>query len=166
MRDTTCADPVNADTRFQLASGSKPIASTVIAALVGDGSSNWDTPVSKLDPNFSLSDPQTTVQVTLRDLFAHRSGLPSYAGDLLEDLGFSRDDILYRLRYFQPQYPFRTGYAYTNFGLTEAAIAAALTTGMSWEELSYRRLYLPLGMTSTSSLHDPMDAAPARRGPF
>jgi CubicO group peptidase (beta-lactamase class C family) len=69
----------------------------------------------------------------------------------LEDLGFDRATVLSRLRYLTPEYSFRAGYAYTNFGLTEAALAAAKATGKSWEDLSAERLYRPLGMRSTSS---------------
>ena len=46
---------------------------------------------------------------------------------------------------------FRDNYAYTNFGLTAAALAAAKAAGTDWEDLSDQVLYEPLGMTSTSS---------------
>ena len=42
VRDTATNEPVDVDTIFQLASVSKPIASTVVAALVGDGFVSWD----------------------------------------------------------------------------------------------------------------------------
>ena len=132
---------VDPDTVFPLASLSKPIASTVIATLVSDGIVKWDDPIVDHDPAFELMDPWVTRAVTLRDMFAHRSGLPDHAGDHLEDIGYSRDQVLYRLRYVELEGPFRASYAYTNFGLTEAAIAAAKAAGKSWEELSEERLY-------------------------
>ena len=55
------------------------------------------------------------------------------------------------MRFLAPEYSFREGYAYTNFGLTAAAVAAAKAAGATWEDLSDERLYQPLGMTSTSS---------------
>jgi CubicO group peptidase (beta-lactamase class C family) len=142
---------VDPDTVFQLASVSKPIATTVIAALVGDGLVAWDDPIVRHDPEFQMYDPWVTREVTLRDMLAHRSGLPDHAGDLLEDIGYDRQAILYRLRYEKPGYSFRAHFAYTNFGFTEAAVAAAKASGRSWEDLSAERLYRPLGMTSTSS---------------
>ena len=144
-------EPIEPDTVFQLASDSKPIASTVVSAVVGDGTVAWDTRMSDVDPGFALSEAWPTEAVTLADLFAHRSGLPDHGGDLLEDLGFERDVILQRLRFLPPAYSFRAGYAYTNFGLTAAAVAAAHAAGKSWEDLSAERLYRPLGMTHTSS---------------
>ena len=125
VREVGGVSPVDADTVFQLASVSKPIGSTVIAALVGEGLLSWDSRISDLDPGFEMHDAWVTREITVRDFYCHRSGLPDHAGDLLEDLGFTREEILRRLRYQKPNTSFRSGYAYTNFGMTEGAIAAA-----------------------------------------
>jgi CubicO group peptidase (beta-lactamase class C family)/pimeloyl-ACP methyl ester carboxylesterase len=151
LRDVNTKAPVDADTVFQLASVSKPIGSTVVAELVGEGKITWDSKLSVLDPTFEMFDPWVTRQITIRDMYAHRSGLPEHAGDLLEDLGFTRAEILFRLRYQHPGSSFRSHYAYTNFGMTEGALAAAKGYGLEWEEASKRKLYNPLGMNSTSS---------------
>jgi CubicO group peptidase (beta-lactamase class C family) len=129
VRETGKPDLVDPDTVFQLASISKPIASTIVAGVVGKGLVNWDDLIIQHDPGFQLDSPYVTRKVTLRDLFAHRSGLPGspgfpiHAGDDLEDLGFDRATILYRLRYLPAGDRFRSHYGYTNFGLTAAAIA-------------------------------------------
>ncbi|RPF35048.1 serine hydrolase [Streptomyces sp. TLI_185] len=150
LRKAGTKDRVGADTVFQLASVSKPIASTVVAAVVGEKTVGWDDPVVDHNPGFKLKDPWVTRHVTLADLFSHRSGLPDHAGDVLEDLGYDRSYILDHLRY-EPSAPFRAHYAYTNFGLTEAGVATARAAGTSWEKLSDEKLYRPLGMGSTSS---------------
>jgi CubicO group peptidase (beta-lactamase class C family) len=156
------ARPVTADTVFQLASVSKPIASTIVAGLVGDKVVTWDDPIVKHDPAFQMDDPYVTRAVTLRDMFCHRSGLPDHAGDLLEDMGFDRATILHRLRYLPTGNRFRATYAYTNFGLTAAAVAAARAAGTSWHDLAAARLYRRLGMTHTSSRVADFTAAPNR----
>src|SRR5437868_12218348 len=153
VRDINGKAPVNADTVFQLASVSKPIGATVVAALIGDGKITWDSRLNELDPTFVMFDPWVTHEVTIRDMYAHRSGLPDHAGDLLEDLGFTRAEILRRLRYQHPDSSFRSHYAYTNFGLTAAAVAAAKAHGMEWETASDDKPQKPRGMTSTSSRH-------------
>jgi CubicO group peptidase (beta-lactamase class C family) len=149
--DTSAKVPVDADTVFQLASMSKSIGSTVVAELVGEGKITWDSKLSTLDPTFEMFDPWVTREITIRDMYAHRSGLPEHAGDLLEDIGFTRAEILHRLRYQHPASSFRSHYAYTNFGLTEGGVAAAKTYGLDWEKASEEKLYRPLGMSSTSS---------------
>jgi CubicO group peptidase (beta-lactamase class C family) len=151
VRDINTREPVDADTVFQLASLSKSIGSTVVAELVGEGRITWDSKLSALDPAFEMFDPWLTREITIRDMYAHRSGLPEHAGDLLEDLGFTRAEILHRLRYQHPSSSLRSHYAYTNFGLTEGGIAAAKAYGLDWEKASQEKLYQPLGMTSTSS---------------
>jgi CubicO group peptidase (beta-lactamase class C family) len=141
---------VDADTVFELASVSKPLGATVVAALVGRGVVKWSDLVSKYLPGFTLSNPYVGRTVTIGDMYGHRSGLPDHAGDLLEDLGYDRATILKRLA-LEPLASFRTSYAYTNFGLTAGAQAAANAAKTSWEALSNELVYRPLGMNSTSS---------------
>jgi CubicO group peptidase (beta-lactamase class C family) len=142
---------VDADTMFEIASFSKPIASTILASLVGDGKIGWDDRIDDLNPDFRLSDADVTRQVTIRDFLSHRSGLATESGDLLEDLGYSRPQILFRMRYLPLPGRFRQTYAYSNFGYTTAAIAAATKIGKPWETIAEEQLYSRLGMTSTSS---------------
>lgn len=152
-REAGKPETVDADTVFQIASLSKPVSATVVAALVSDRIVSWDSKIADLDPAFRLADPYPASQLTVRDLFSHRSGLPGTAGDDLEGTGYDRVEILHRLRFVPPSSSFRAGYSYSNFGLTEGAVAAAAPTGKPWEEVAEEKLYRPLGMASTSSRH-------------
>src|SRR5262249_22320370 len=78
VREAGTDKRVDADTVFQLASMSKPIASTVLAALVGEGLIGWDDRLIDHLPGFRLSDPWVTSEVTIRDMLCHRSGLPTF----------------------------------------------------------------------------------------
>lgn len=142
--------PVDENTVFQLASVSKPLGASVVARVAERKGFSWQDPVVKHFPAFRLSDPAVTRQVTIEDLYSHRSGLPEHAGDLLEDAGFGRDYILRQLRRYELN-PLRTRFAYTNFGLTAGALAAARFAGKSWASLSRETIYGPLGMNSTSA---------------
>lgn len=161
VTDVRTGAKVDPDTVFQLASLSKPLGATVVAHQVSRDAIDWDTPVVSKLPWFALSDPAVTQMVTVGDLYAHRSGLPDHAGDFLEDLGYDRRYILERLRTL-PLAPFRTSYAYTNYGLTAAAEAVATAAGTPWETLAEDVLYRPLGMTSTSSRFADYEARPDR----
>ena len=152
-REAGKPDLVDGDTVFQIASLSKPVSSTIVAALVSEGVVGWDSRIVDLDPSFRLHDPYPSAELTVRDLFAHRSGLPGTAGDELEDIGYGRDEVLRRLRLVPPSSSFRAGYSYSNAGITEGAVAAARPTGKSWETIAEEKLYRPLGMNSTSSRH-------------
>jgi CubicO group peptidase (beta-lactamase class C family) len=143
---------IDPDTVFLLASVSKPIASTVVAKLVGDGVVAWEGSAKSYNPAFALSDPYVTENATIADLMSHRSGLRTSSGDLLEDLGFDRDYILSHIDQ-QPLDPFRVTYHYSNFGYTAGGIAAATAAGKSWEDLADEALFKPAGMTTASYRH-------------
>jgi CubicO group peptidase (beta-lactamase class C family) len=153
VREAGKNDPVSEDTAFQLASVSKPLGATVIASLVSDGLIAWDSKISDLDPSFQLREPYPTSQLTIRDLYAHRSGLPGEAGTELETFGYSQTEILHRLRYVPPASSFRSAYSYSDFGMTEGGVAAVKPTGKTWEQVSKEKLYTPLGMTHTTSVN-------------
>ncbi len=150
VREVGRPEAVDTDTAFQLASLSKPIGATVVAKEVGAGTVAWTTPLADHLPGFRLADPYATQNVTIADMYSHRSGLPNHAGDDLEDLGYDQQQILDRLKYL-PLNPFRAVYNYTNYGLTAAAVSVAAAAGTDWSTLSERDIYGPLGMTHTSS---------------
>lgn len=159
VREIGEPETVDADTVFQLASVSKPIGATVVAQEVGKGTVGWDTPIVTHLPDFALADPYVTANVTVADMYSHRSGLPGHAGDLLEDLGYDRAYVLSKLKY-EPLTPFRSIYHYTNFGITAGAESVARAAGVDWATLSERGIYGPLGMTNTSSTFADFQAAP------
>jgi CubicO group peptidase (beta-lactamase class C family) len=151
VRELGKPEPITPETVFQIASLSKALSSTLVAAVVGDGATTWDATIASLDPGFALSDPWVSDQVTIRDMLCHRSGLPAYGGDpLVSAFGYDRDECMRRLRYYAQATPFRTAWAYTNLGFSAGAYAAAQATGESWEDLAEARLFAPLGMTNTS----------------
>jgi CubicO group peptidase (beta-lactamase class C family) len=154
LRKVGATEEVDGDTVFQIASMSKPISATVVARLVGEGLLDWDTRIAELDPGFRLHDPYPSAEVTVRDLFNHRSGLPGGAGNDLESVGFDRDLVLRQLRLVAPSSSFRSGYAYSNAGITAGAVAAVRPTGKDWETVADEMLFAPLGMTSTSYRYD------------
>ena len=152
VREVGKPGAIDPDTLFLLASVSKPIASTIVAKLVGDGVVKWDDPAKMHNPAFALNDPYVTEHATIADLMSHRSGLHTGAGDLLEDLGFDRDYVLSHIDQ-QPLDPFRSTYHYSNFGYTAGGIAAAVAAGKSWEDLADEVLFKPAGMTTASYRH-------------
>lgn len=161
VREIDKPDAVDATTVFQLASMSKSIGATVVAAEVGKGTVAWDTPLVENLPEFLLSDPYVTQNVTIADMYSHRSGLPGHAGDVLEDMGFDQQTVLKGLEYL-PLNPFRAVYNYTNFGLTAAGESVAAAAGTDWATMSQQDVYTPLGMTETSSKFSDFQASPNR----
>ncbi len=155
VREVGTGEQITPDTVFQVASVSKSLSATAVAAAIGEsgGELSWQTPIHELLPEFQFKDPTVTELATVGDAFSHRTGLFTGAGDDLEDLGFDRAVILEKLR-LQPLDPFRSSYHYSNFGLTLGAEAVATSRGQAWEDLMDELVFDPLGMASSSARHD------------
>lgn len=171
-KNVTTNEPVGPDTRFQLASISKSVTATMIASMVGNGELAWDDTIISVNPDFRLSDPYVTEHVTYRDLLSHRSGLPEYGTDELQnDFQYTRPEIMDRLRYLGLPGAFRSSYAYSNIGITIAGETAAKKAGKSFEDLVAERVFVPAGMHNTSarfsdfrSAADRVDVYPMQTG--
>ena len=144
------ADSVDAHTIFAIASTSKAFTAALIGMLVDDGKVHWDDEVSTLYPGFKLEDPYVTSQLTLRDIMSHRSGLPR--GDHLWYMSpYDRDEVIRRLRYLPPATSFRSSYGYQNIMFLTAGQVVEKVTGEKWQDAVRRRIFEPLGMTSSST---------------
>ncbi len=154
-------EPVDAATRFGIASNTKAFTATALALLVEEGKVQWDAPVVRYLPEFALYDPWVTREITVRDLLVHRSGLGLGAGDLLwwPTSTYDRAEIMRRLRFIKPATSFRSAYAYDNVLYLVAGQLIERVSGRSWEDFVRERILLPVGMTGSTVRHS--DAAQA-----
>jgi CubicO group peptidase (beta-lactamase class C family) len=147
--------PVDARTRFGIASNTKLFTATAIALLVEEGKLDWDTPVSRYLPNFAMSDPYVTHEMTVRDLLVHRSGLGLGAGDLLwwPPSTYNRKEIARRIRYIPLSTSFRSAYAYDNVLYLVAGELIEAVSGQSWEDFVRSRILRRIGMNDSDVRH-------------
>ncbi|HEX3348557.1 MAG TPA: serine hydrolase [Acetobacteraceae bacterium] len=146
VRRNGAPDPVDVDTRFQIASMSKFVAATAVATLVDRGVVSWDQPVIGFSAATALAVPYATENATLRDYFAHRTGLPAYGGDLLPVLGYSPDELASSARFLPFDHSFREKWAYSNYGIFLGQHAAAQAAGLTPPDLLATAIFRPLGM--------------------
>ena len=140
--------PVGADTLFQLASCGKSFTAAAVGILVDDRRLRWDDSVADHLPRFRLADPVLSAQVTVRDLLAHRTGLPG--GDLLWASGqFGRDETLRRLRFLHPTQGLRERFQYQNLMYVVAGEVVGVTSGLGYDAFVQRRIFRPLGMRAS-----------------
>lgn len=140
---------VTPDTVFPLASCSKAFTSTLVAMLVDDEVFAWDDHVAKHLPGFALSDPNANALLTVRDLLSHRTGVGGH--DLLwYRAPWGIDETLKRASALPPDYPFRSGFAYTSIPVLAAGRYVEARTGKKWEDLVASRICEPLGMTGVT----------------
>src|SRR3954454_16292318 len=147
--------PVDARTRFGIASNTKLLTATALALLVEEGKIEWDKPVITYLPAFAMSDPYVTHELTVRDLLVHRSGLGLGAGDLLwwPPSTYNRKEIARRIRYIPLATSFRSAYAYDNVLYLVAGELIEAVSGKSWEDFVRTRILAKVGMTDSDVRH-------------
>ncbi|HYM12864.1 MAG TPA: serine hydrolase [Bryobacterales bacterium] len=147
-RDAANRRPVTGATLFPIASITKSFTVTSLGTLADRGKLDWDKPVREYLPGFRMYDPVATEQLTTRDMVTHRSGLPRH--DLVwYSSSFSREQLVEKLRYLEPNKPLRSKFQYNNLMFVTAGYLGGRINGTSWEELVRERVLQPLGMMHT-----------------
>ena len=165
LRDVKNNLKVTPQTVFAIGSSSKAFTATSVGILVDDGKLEWDKPVREYLPAFRMWDEFATEQMTPRDLLCHRSGLPRHEA-MWYGSPFSRAEIFDRLRYLEPNKDFRAVWQYQNLMFMTAGYLVGALSQSTWEEFTRKRIFEPLGMTSSSFSIEDMKAAPDHSLPY
>jgi CubicO group peptidase (beta-lactamase class C family) len=144
--------PVDEFTLFGIGSNTKAFTTAALATLVDEGKLSWDDPVYQRLPGFVMYDPYVSHEMTIRDLLTHRSGMGLGEGDLLfwPHTTYSREEIIYKLRFMKPASSFRSHYAYDNLLYMTAGQIIPAVTRISWDDYIRQRIFTPLGMTHSN----------------
>ena len=144
--------PVDEFTMFGIGSNTKAFTTAALATLVDEGKLSWDDPVYQRLPGFVMYDPYVSHEMTIRDLLTHRSGMGLGEGDLLfwPHTTYTREEIIYKLRFMKPASSFRSHYAYDNLLYMTAGQIIPAVTGTSWDDYIRQRIFAPLGMTHSN----------------
>jgi CubicO group peptidase (beta-lactamase class C family) len=148
-RDVEGQLPVTSKTLFAIGSVTKSFSVTMLGTLVDEGKLEWDKPIRDYYPAFRMHDPVATEEMTMRDLVTHRSGLPRH--DLVwytQDI--SREEVIERLRYLEPNKPFRSTYQYNNLMFMTAGYLGGQLSGGTWEQAVQKRVLDAIGMSGTN----------------
>jgi len=147
------ATPVDENTLFGIGSNTKAFTAAALATLVDEGKISWDDPVYERLKGFEMYDPYVSKEMRIRDLLCHRSGLGLGEGDLMfwPQTTFTRDEVVYRLRFLKPATSFRTRFAYNNLMFLTAGQVVAEVSGKSWDDYLREKFFLPLGMKNTNT---------------
>ncbi|KNC66564.1 serine hydrolase [Pseudoalteromonas ardens] len=153
VRHIAHQDKVDADTLFGIASNSKAFTAAALAILVDEGKLNWRDKVIKHIPEFRLSDPYVTREMTIADLLSHRSGLGKGAGDLMiwPDTDKTMADLLEGIAHLPIKSSFRSTYAYNNLMFVVAGEVVHRVSGQSWQDFVEQRLFKPMGMHTSKA---------------
>jgi CubicO group peptidase (beta-lactamase class C family) len=159
-------DTLTADSRFQLASLSKPFTAVAVLKLIQEGRVSLDDSVQRFFPDF----PYHGVKVDM--LLSHRSGLPNYIYSFNDSVRHGKKypdnlDILdwYAKAVPTPQPYNRPGRSF-NYCNTNYCVLAAIVekvTGDSFGKYLNSQIFTPLGMQNTYLVTDTTIAATKNR---
>jgi CubicO group peptidase (beta-lactamase class C family) len=160
VRSLTTRLPMTSRTLFPIQSETKAFTGLTAAMLRDDGKLDLDSPVTSSLPGFRLQDPLATLQVTVRDLLTHRSGLGVYSLLWIANDATTRNDAVRRMAHLPLTAPLRSEWNYANMGYVAAAHAIETSAGIPWEQLVDQKIFAPLKMTRTTfsraqALRDP-----------
>src|SRR5207244_5676608 len=141
-------EPVTIDSLFQIGSTTKAFTTTAMAMLVDEKKLDWDDPVRRHLDYFHLRDACADLQVILRDLLSHRTGLSRH-DELWDNSPLSRQEILRRVAGLKLSKPIRTAYQYNNIMFMAAGEVVAAASKMTWDAFVRTRIFEPLGMIHT-----------------
>jgi CubicO group peptidase (beta-lactamase class C family) len=150
--------PFTVDTPSDGGSLAKTLTAALLWELAAEGRLSLDDPVTRHLPDHPYAGQ------TLRDLLAHRNGLPDYGlfeDDLKARGALHTPDLLALTAQRQPQ-PVRppgVTVEYSNLGFDAAALVAERVTGRGIAQLWRERYFAPLGLQG-------MFARPARFADF
>jgi CubicO group peptidase (beta-lactamase class C family) len=139
---------------FWIASQSKPITAVAVMMLVEEGKLSLDQPVTTWLPELK-SLKVSGKPITLRHLLSHTGGM-KFKNVIQEKMKYI--DVLplqagVAASSFSPlEFEPGEGYRYSNQGFNTAAAIVERVSGMPFEEFLQKRLFEPLGMTSTTFL--------------
>ena len=127
-----------------IASSSKWLAGALVMALVDEGKLSLDDPVAKYLPEFSGE----KAGITVRQLFAHTSGLPAEIG-CRNNRQTTLDACAKQIAKVKMNAAPGTQFFYGGVSMQVGGRVAEVAGGKSWNDLFVEKIATPLGMTST-----------------
>ncbi|MGO4394350.1 serine hydrolase domain-containing protein [Variovorax sp. M-6] len=155
--------PATPDTRFNIGSVSKVVATLAAMILRDRGQLALDQPLVELLPAFSMQSPAFT-RVTVRHLLSHASGFPGNNmrnnGSFTPYLDYAQDTMQALAKLHLKHEPGELA-VYCNDGFTMIEPLVRQLTGLPFAEFVRREIFAPLGMDLSG-----YPLAPAAEGTF
>ncbi len=136
-------------TRFRLASLTKPLTALAVVMLHERGQLNIHDPIC----GYLESCPPAWEPITIRHLLTHTSGIPNYTDFIdfatTEMLPATPDDLIMRFRDLPLGYEPGSLYYYNNSGYVLLGVIIERASGQSYEAFLQENIFAPLQMNST-----------------
>ena len=144
--------PNTCDTKFRIASFTKPITAMLILQLAEDGFIELHGKLIEYLPEFAVEGGE---KITIHHLLTHRAGIighPRIPNLLdIEKQHYTREELLELIMKYDLAYEPGRGREYSNFGFALLAMVIEKVTGRSYDEVMNDRICKLAGMTNTLS---------------
>jgi CubicO group peptidase (beta-lactamase class C family) len=150
-------EPVTSKTLFMIGSMTKSLTTLMMAKLVDEGRFQWDTPVVKVYPRFSLADPDVTPKVTMAHTVCACTGLPRQDMEFLFEYAQATPEMrVASMGRMKTTTGFGETFQYSNTMVSTGGYVAAYSAdpkgllGPAYDRVMQSRVFDPLGMTATT----------------
>lgn len=150
-------EPVDANTKFMIASNTKGMATLLLSILADDGKLDWDQKVVDLYPDFRLGSDEVTQSVLVRHLVCACTGLPRKDfAFILAEPGAPASDTFTQLAVTTPTSKFGELFQYNNLMASAAGYLGGhlsypgMELGAAFDRAMEERIFKPLGMNDTT----------------
>ncbi len=158
VRELGRPEPVDADTRFMIASNTKGMTTLLLARLVDEGKLKWDEPVTAVYPAFRLGSADTTRQVLMRHLVCACTGLPRKDFDWIFNTkpATPASDTFVELAATEPTSKFGEVFQYNNLMASAAGYIGGhivhpdMELGAAYDRAMRAEVFAPLGMDAST----------------
>lgn len=142
--------PVTPNTLFAIGSSTKAFTCALMGQLAHKGELSLDKPALNYLPGYHFYNEKMDANVTIRDMMSHRTGLPRHDWSWYAFKTGSRDSLMKRLQYLEPNRENREYWQYNNLMYLAQGMIAEKITGKPWEDNIRERILTPLGMARTN----------------
>ena len=157
VRRLGSAEPVDARTKFLIASNTKGMTTLLLSVLADEGKLRWDQTVTDLYPAFKLGNAEATEATLVRHLICACTGLPRKdLSFILADPGEAASATFTRLADTQPTSKFGELFQYSNLMASAAGYVGGqlaypgMELGAAYDKAMQTRIFGPLGMRDTT----------------
>lgn len=150
--------PVKPETIFQSGSVGKQFVSAAIMMLVEEGRVSLEDSIAKYFPGA----PASWKPIRIKNLLSHTSGLAEYESDdrtgpngpFYLRLDFTEDQLLHKIEALPIENPPGAKWNYRNTNYVLLGFLIHRVTGMFYADYLAKRIFKPLGMSSTRLISD------------
>lgn len=144
--------PNDPDTRFLIASVTKPVTAALVMRLAENGALSLDEPITRYLPQYRRD---TGERITVHHLLTHSSGIPNYAvyrgfwDGNPSRMKYEKDEFIERFCSGDLLFPPGSEGAYSDANYYLLACIVEEVTGLPWPQALAEWVLRPLGMNSS-----------------